>query len=209
MKIIHGTQDTTEEIGREYEIKAEEEWDVSENQDGSVIAKWKLEDKSITISGSGEMKNWTDNDKEDWHNTKYTKVIEKVVIEEGVTSIGDYVFRECSSLERIEIPESVILIGRYAFKGCSSLKEIEIPESVTSIENYAFCECSSLTEIEIPESVTTIGWRAFDECSSLERIEIPESVTSITGNAFDECSSLERIDVEEGNPKYTSIDGVL
>ena len=161
MKIIHGTQDTTEEIGREYEIKAEEEWDVSKNQDGSVIAKWKLEDKSITISGSGEMRNWAINDKEDWHDTKYTKAIEKVVIEKGVTSIGES-----------------------TFSGCSSLTEIEIPASVTSIGNYAFRECSSLTEIEIPESVTSIKYCAFSGCSSLEQIEIPESVTSIGDYAF-------------------------
>ena len=86
------------EIGREYEIKEEETWDVSKNQDGSVMAKWTLEDRTLVISGNGEMRDWRYNDKNiDWHNSKYTKIIEKVVIEEGVTTIGDYVFRGCSA----------------------------------------------------------------------------------------------------------------
>lgn len=107
------------EIGREYEIKEEETWDVSKNQDGSVMAKWRLEDRTLVISGNGEMRDWYWFDGNiDWHNSKYTKLIEKVVIEEGVTTIGDY-----------------------AFRGCSSLTNIKIPEGVTSIEYSAFSEC--------------------------------------------------------------------
>ena len=146
MKIIHGTQDTTEEIGREYEIKAEEEWDVSKNQDGSVIAKWKLKDKSISISGTGNMK---DESSESIILEKYVKLVKQIVIGQGITSIGEKAFSECNSLEKIEIPESVTSIGILAFEGCSSLKEIEIPESVTSIGDFAFEGCSSLKEIEI------------------------------------------------------------
>ena len=53
------TGEQTEEIGTEYEIKEEETWDISKNGDGSVIAKWTLDDKTITISGNGEMKSWS------------------------------------------------------------------------------------------------------------------------------------------------------
>ena len=64
-----------EEITTNYEIKDEEEWDISKNGDGSVKAKWKLEDKSLTITGSGEMKDWEYNSSEDWQYTKYTDLI--------------------------------------------------------------------------------------------------------------------------------------
>lgn len=107
------------EIGREYEIKEEETWDVSKNQDGSVMAKWTLEDRTLVISGNGEMRDWYWFDRNiDWHNSKYTKLIEKVVIEEGVTTIGDYAFSECSSLTNIEIPEGVTSIEYSAFSEC-------------------------------------------------------------------------------------------
>ena len=182
-----GTEQQTEveEIGREYEIKETEEWDISEKQDKSVIAKWNLADKSITISGKGDMKDWKYNSTEDWHG-KYKRAIEKVVISNGITNIG-----------------------KDAFYECSSLKEITIPEGVTSIESYAFEKCSSLKEIIIPSSVISIGTYAFDGCSSLKEISIPSSVNIIENYAFERCSSLEEINVSGENKNYTSIDGVL
>ena len=83
------TTETTEEISRNYEIKEEETWYVSANGDGSVIAKWSLDGRTLIISGTGEMKNWKSNSEEDWHNTQYTGLIQKVIIEKGVTNIGN------------------------------------------------------------------------------------------------------------------------
>ncbi len=105
-------EQASEEIGREYEIKEEETWDISENGDGSVIAKWTLNDKTLRISGNGKMKDWINYEEEDWHNSKYTNIIENVVIEDGVTSIGDWAFSECSNLIDIKISERVTEIGR-------------------------------------------------------------------------------------------------
>ena len=231
--ILEGEEtENTEEISRNYEIKEEETWDVSANGDGTVIAKWTLKDRTLRISGTGEMKDWKDNSKEDWHNTQHTSLIENVIVEEGVTSIGDYAFYECSSLKSISIPNSVANIGWYAFLGCSSLGNITIPQSVTSIGSGVFYECSSLTSINIPSSITSIGWYAFYRCSSLESITIPEgvtsiedgafyrcsslksisipnSVTSIGSYAFRGCSSLESINVDKNNKNYISEDGIL
>ena len=123
------------------------------------------------------------------------KDVKSVVIENGVTSIGDSAFKGCSSLTSIEIPSSVTSIGGYVFYDCSSLTSIEIPSSVTSIGGYVFYDCSSLTSIEIPNSVTSIGHGAFGRCSSLTSIEIPSSVTSIGDRAFYNCSSLTSIDI--------------
>ena len=112
------------------------------------------------------------------------KDVKSVVIENGVTSIGDSAFKGCSSLTSIEIPSSVTSIGGYVFYDCSSLTSIEIPNSVTSIGHGAFYNCSSLTSIDIPSSVTSIGESAFSGCSKLTSIEIPSSVTSIRDSAF-------------------------
>ena len=121
-----------------------------------------------------------------------------VIINRGVTSIGEYAFRYCSSLKSIIIPDSVTSIGYEAFYDCSSLKSITIPDSVTTIESYTFQYCTSLTSIIIPDSVTTIDDGAFSECSSLTSIIIPDSVTSIGAYAFSYCISLTSITIPYG-----------
>ena len=96
-------EQTNEEVSREYEIKEEETWDISENGDGSVIAKWTLSVKTLRISGNGKMRNWEYyNDREDWHSSQYTNIIEKLIIEDGVTNIGKNAFLECNNLNSIE-----------------------------------------------------------------------------------------------------------
>ena len=157
---------------------------------------WKLyEDGTLTISGTGAMKNYDYNDNPSpvYNNSN----VKKVVIEDGVTSIGNSAFNECISLTSITIPDSVTSIGTYAFSGCRSLTSITIPDSVTSIGAYAFQSCSSLTSITIPDSVTSIGASAFNSCSGLTSITIPDSVTSIGNFAFSYCISLTSITIPD------------
>ena len=149
------------------EVTVVAKWDVSKNQDDSVIAVLTT-DGTLTISGTGNMKNYYHDNEIPYYNDKES--IKKVIIEEGVTSIGYMAFNSCSSLTSVEIPEGVTSIGYGAFDGCSSLTNIEIPEGVTSIGGCAFYFCSSLTSIEIPSSVTSIGDWAFNYCTSLTNI---------------------------------------
>ena len=128
-----------------------------------------------------------------WYNSR--EVIVQIVIESGVTSIGDYAFSWCTGLTIVTIPNSVTSIGDRAFSGCSSLTSITIPNSVTSIGDRAFSGCSSLTSITIPNSVTSIGNSAFSGCTSLTSITIPNSVTSIGNDAFHGCTSLTSITI--------------
>ncbi len=108
----------------------------------------------------------------------------KVVIPDGVTSIGDYAFWDCGNLTEIIIPDSVTSIGNCTFWNCENLTEIIIPDSVTNIGNGAFYECKNLKKIIIPGSVTSIDGDAFNGCENLKEITIPNSVTSIGGWAF-------------------------
>ena len=125
----------------------------------------------------------------------YNKAIKTVKIQNGVTSIGDYAFDNCTSLTSIEIPSGVTSIGDGAFAYCTSLTSIEIPSGVTSIRDYAFDNCTSLTSIEIPSGVTSIRDHAFYNCTSLTSIEIPSGVTSIGNSAFKNCTSLASIEI--------------
>ena len=118
---------------------------------------------TLTISGQGPMK--TGWEKVPWDSFK--KDIQKVIIESGVTSIGNYAFSSCSSITSFTIGNSVTSIGEWAFSGCIELTSITIPNSVTSIGKRAFEDCYSLASITIPKSVTSIGNYVFEDCSSL------------------------------------------
>ena len=136
--------------------------------------KWELTaDSVLTISGTGTMTNYSSSSSSSssrapWYSNRSS--IKSVVIEEGVTSIGDYVFYNCSSLTSVTIGNSVTSIGEYAFRNCSGLTSVTIGNSVTSIGEYAFRNCSGLTSVTIPNSVTSIGGSAFNGCTNLKTV---------------------------------------
>ncbi|WP_455071623.1 leucine-rich repeat domain-containing protein [Prevotella melaninogenica] len=150
--------------------------------------KWHLTDYGVlTITGKGIMKDYTS-----WSPWIYDSV-KRVIIADGVTTIGDNAFNGCSSLTSVTIPNSVTTIGWRAFNGCSSLTSVTIPNSVTTIGNGAFRNCSRLTSVNIPNSVTTIRAFAFAECSALTSVTIPNSVTTIGSETFSECTNLQKV----------------
>ena len=131
--------------------------------DGSNLT-WTLDSEGVlTISGSGDMRDY------DYSSPWYENgnQIQSVFMANGVTSIGNFAFNECTSLTSMTIPDSVTSIGNGAFKGCTSLTSVTIPGSVTRIGVGAFASCTSLTSVTIPDSVTRIGKQAFDYCTSL------------------------------------------
>lgn len=176
---------------------------------------WKLEDGTLTIyktnadSEDGEMMGFGFSSVKPWDSNK--DIITAVVIKDGVTLIGKYAFKQCSSLTSVEIPSSVKTIGRGAFYGCSSLTSVTFKEGsqLKTIDANAFVSCTSLASIEIPSSVNMIGMGAFDSCTSLTSIEIPSSVTTIGESPFAGCTSLSSISVDGENENYSSSDGVL
>ena len=113
----------------------------------------------LTISGTGKM---TDYSAEDCPFN--SKTYKSVIIESGVTSIGNEAFYGCTSLTSVTIPDSVTSIGSYVFYKCTRLTSVTIPDSVTSIGDYEFYNCTSLTSVTIGNSVTSIGDWAFSGC---------------------------------------------
>lgn len=87
--------------------------------------------------------------------------LEKVIIPNSITEIGNHSFSNCTSLKNITIPNSVKTIEKEAFFGCNYLVDFQIPKSVTEIEDYALGACERLTSITIPRGVTKIGSLAF------------------------------------------------
>ena len=152
--------------------------------------RWHLTDNGVlTISGKGEMNDYSANyfeNRAPWRGYD----IKRIIIGDGVTTIGVYAFAGCSSLTSVTIPNSVTTIGEEAFEGCRALTSVTIPNSVTKIGDSAFEDCSALTSVTIPNSVTKIGDRAFEYCRALTSVTIPNSVTKIGDHAFDYCSAL-------------------
>lgn len=132
-------------------------------------------DSVLTISGQGEMKDYNGNC--DWD--KYP--IKKVVINAGITRIGNYTFYS-KKITSVEIPNTVTHIGSGAFAYCDSLSNVILPNSVTKIENNAFKNCTKLGKISI-NNVDTIGSCAFYKCEKLD-IELPKSLIYIGERAF-------------------------
>lgn len=115
--------------------------------------------------------------------------LRKVIIEDGLTEISDYMFSSCSSLVAVKMPDTATKIGNYVFQNCTSLRMPVLPAGLTEVPNYMFSKCSSMESIELPETVTSIGNYAFENCSSLE-FSLPAGVTNLGKGAFKNCKLI-------------------
>ncbi len=148
------------------------------------------------------------------------KNVTKVVLNDGITSIGDYAFQNntikdfaipnyvetlgkyafynCKNLQEVFIPNSVTAIGAYTFYGCNGIGKLNISENVTTIGDYAFYGCSNLTVLNIPNKVKRIDQSAFANCTVISKINIPDSVTYLGRNAFENCKGVKSLNVGSG-----------
>ena len=153
------------------------------------------------------------------------KKIEKIILPNTLTTIGQYAFYDCTSLQTVTFEKGSRLktIEESAFEDCTELTSIEIPASVETIEDSAFKGCSKLATVtfEKGSKLKTIGgsyyassysysysyyYGAFSDCTALTSIEIPASVETIGAAAFMRCSKLATVTFEKGS-KLKTIDG--
>jgi len=121
-----------------------------------------------------------------------------LVIENGVTHIGEGTAQDFSKLTSVTIPASVTSIGSSAFEWCTGLTSVTIPNRVTSIEPMTFSGCTALKSVTIPNGVKSIKKWAFDMCGSLTSVTIPNSVTLIESRAFRDCRALASVTIPKG-----------
>jgi len=140
----------------------------------------------LTISGNGSMPDFSSVEEQPWSDK--SDQIRKIVIENGVTSIGSCAFWKCGVLSA-EISSSVTTIGNHAFRE-SSIIAASIPSNVKTIGDSAFRGCKNLSEVTISEGVETIGQNAFSACSSLAKIALPASIGEVGAAAFFQCQAL-------------------
>ena len=186
---------------------------------------WTLTDEGVlTVTQEYE---WADA-KADYPWDADREAVTSVVIEPGVTRVGNEAFASCTKLTKGSIPDGVEQIGYSSFQSCWSLTGITLPESVTEIGGSAFAynfnfttvnipkgvttlrrsvfNTCAISDITVPDGVTTIENGAFYSCWSLKHVRIPESVTEIREQAFLYCDSLEYVECAGGSPANIGLD---
>ena len=161
--------------------------------------------KKLTMTkGTGTMQNYsltnTSTDSGDtcvnntpWHISK--AALKEIVIKDGVTNIGNYVFYDCYMVTSVSLPDSVTTINEYAFAYCSNLPALTLPKHLTSIGDFAFYSCG-LKSVALPNTVSSIGIYAFAE-SSIESFKFSAAMTSIPFYVFANCRELGSVFVPE------------
>ncbi len=121
---------------------------------------WTLDsDGTLTISGTGEIKDYYYSQPSPFYNNSNIKT---VVIENGITGIGSNLFYYCGTMTSVIMPDSITSIGDCAFQGCRVLENVIMPSGMTRIDADAFNNCVLLTNISLPSNITSIGQRAFN-----------------------------------------------
>ncbi len=176
---------------------------------------------TLYIMGEGEMNNYgsDDNNRAPWQ--EYRDDIKHVVVESGITGIGEYsfmsltqvvsvelpntlktiseaAFLECEALGSIQIPDSVTKIGFAAFAGCDSLESLVIPDSVTELGGNVAGSCKNLKSVTLPENLTSLPWAVVVDDTAITSFRIPENIAVIETYCFAGCSSLRDVNIPEG-----------
>ncbi len=108
---------------------------------------------------------------------------ESYVVPDGVTTLGNYAFKNCKKLVSVTLPGSMDTISAWVFSNCSALEEIEIRD-LKILGTFAFENCTSLKELVLPSGTESIHYATVSGCRALEKITVPASVTEIGRMAF-------------------------
>ena len=187
---------------------------------------WTLDSEGVlTISGTGDMWDYS----VQWSETYQEKVTsapwrdymdqaKTLVLENGVTTIGQNAFWDCSDLMgrlefpggvtsigagsfyqcsgftgELSLPENIAFLGKRAFFRCTGFTgDLVIPGSLQNIEEYAFYACNGFDgTLAISDGVGIVGMSAFEQCSGFTgNLRFPQSIAKIDTNAFRGCSGF-------------------
>ena len=194
------------------------------NQDRTVTWSYDESTKTLTVSGTGEMRDRScySGRGEDWHEPINSMFVEHVVIEPGVTRIGDYTFYQHRELSSVSIPDTVTSIGESAFQYCYDLNEVHLPAGLESLGKTAFNNTGiSIDEknwsgpllyldnwliesngyysktLTVKEGTVGIGGGIAGN-DSLTEVILPESCRFIGDGTFKMCRNLQKVELPQG-----------
>ena len=188
-------------------IAEDEDQSTEEAADSDTVSKDSM--KGVIASGTvGEALNWAvyddgklrisgtwgqyDSDRP-WKNYSFNEVI----IEPGITRIGNSAFMDCGGVTSVTIPNTVTSIDHQAFRGCKNLTGVTIPSSVTEIGGWVFYGCTNLASVTFSGGLTFIGDKAFYGCTELKSVALPNGLKTISGSAFYGCSGLTDVTIPD------------
>ena len=127
------------------------------------------------------------------------KEITRVRIGPQVKDIPRRTFDGCKNLAEVQFDEGALqVIGNYAFRDCTTLQQVTIPPFVTELGLGAFWGCVNLTDVQLKKGLQIIGGHAFRGCKALQQVTIPPSVTKLYACAFQGCRNLAEVQLKEG-----------
>ena len=185
-------------------------YNCGENGNNNITATLNTDTGVMTISGSGAMADYgKDPETNIIHNPPWADQksnIKHLVVENGVTSIGDGAFSGCANLESIDLSKalSLITIGNHAFGSCTALESVDLSKaSSLKVIKTSFPGCDVLESVKLNEGLVEIGGSAFNSCKNLKKIHISSTVTAIGGYCFEYCTSLSEVTFTAGSQLTT------
>ena len=149
---------------------------------------WSLSAGTLTISGSGAMDDFPESTMAPWYHLR--EEILRLVLPEGLKTVGDLAFYGCDGLTAVTIPDSVTAIGEFAFGKCAGIQILDLGTGLVSIGRSAFEGCGAITALRLPGSLEHIGMKAFYRCAGIPALVIPEKTADIGISAFAYCEGL-------------------
>ena len=150
---------------------------------------WYIQDNMLVLQPkSGTATPDYDAGRPSWERSAHWKEVTEVIIADGITYIGNGIFKDCTSIRAAVIPSSVTSIGDMAFYNCKSMRAANLLYGLVSIGDGAFGYCESLESISIPATVTAVGENAFSGCHDVQSIYYKSpswNIASIGKDAFD------------------------
>ncbi len=141
---------------------------------------WKVENHTLTFTGSGRMYDAEDNIS-NW--SIFNQAIFNVVFDDDIEYIASYALTSFGNMEKLHLPENLVALGNSCFESCYKLHELDFPESLSVIGDYAFEGCS-LESVVLGSNVTEIGYEAFSNNGPLSTVVLPDSLVSLGAFCF-------------------------
>ena len=162
---------------------------------GSNLTWILTEDGTLTISGTGDMADFTSGN-QPWED--HLAAIRTAVVQEGVTSVGDYFLSNCTGLTSLTLPAGLMSAKHHFLFGCTGLTSLTLPAGLSSVGDNFLRNCTGLTSITLPEELTSVGNYFLYDCTGLTSIDLPDGLTSVGSYFLLNCTGLTSLTLPAG-----------